>query len=248
MMHMVEGQKVFQSGGKDGTVVIFADDREAQSPVVERLGLLGAEVRVKRLDVADFLLSDRVAVEKKTVDDFLQSIVDQRLFKQLGDMCDTYEKPILLIEGGNGFFLRRAIHPNAVRGVFSAIAVDFRVPILWTSDAEETAAQLLAIARREQIEEARGISIRAKRRTESFAQQQEFLMAGLPAVSTVLARRLLKKFKRPAAVFAASETELQKVAGIGKEKARRIKEMLEKKYKAEKDVAGRDGRGVQEKL
>lgn len=220
-------QKIFPVKGK---VLIFADTREADTAVVYALRTMDCIVKTKRLDVADFLLSDRVAVEKKTVDDFLQSLVDGRLFQQLAALCGAYEKPVLLIEGGNSLFLRRAIHPNAIRGAFGAIAVDYRVPILWTSDSEESAAQLFSIAKREQLAEKREVAVRQKRKIESRAAQQEFLLAGLPAVSSILARRLLKHFKSPEKVFSASDKELQKVEGIGKEKAKKIKELLQKKY------------------
>jgi len=214
-------------------VVIFADDREAATLVVAELRKLCA-VQTKRLEVADFLLSDDVAVEKKTISDFLQSLIDGRLFSQLAAMKDNFEKPLLIIEGGDGLFLRRAIHPNAIRGALAAIALDYGVPIIWTADEEDTAATLFVIAKREQLERKRSVSIRGKRKVWPLSYQQKFLVAGLPSVSTVLAERLLRKFKTPARVFAASELALTKVEGIGEEKAKRIREILESEY-AEKD-------------
>ena len=40
-------------------------------------------VELSKLDVADYLLSERVAVEHKTVRDFVDSIIDGRLISQL---------------------------------------------------------------------------------------------------------------------------------------------------------------------
>ena len=60
------------------------------------------------------------------------------------------------------------------------------------------------------------------------------MVCGLPLVSTVLARRLLGKFGSPEAVFNASEEELQKVKGIGKELAAKIKNVLETKFKTDR--------------
>jgi Fanconi anemia group M protein len=58
-------------------------------------------------------------------------------------------------------------------------------------------------------------------------------MAGLPNVSTKLSRSLLKEFKTPRKVFSANHERLMKVDGIGKEKARRIWELLNKEYECE---------------
>lgn len=216
---------------KTDKIVIFVDDREVSSGIVSELKQLGVDVIIKRLAVADFLLSEIVAVERKTIDDFLQSIVDRRIFEQLNALSENFEKPILLIEGSK-LNVARAIHPNAVRGTLSAIAVDFRVPILWTETPEETAALLFTIAKREQTQEKREVAIRGKRKALSSEQEQEFLVCGLPNISTVLAKRLLEHFKTPERIFKASEEELKEVEGIGKEKAKRVKEILGKIYKS----------------
>lgn len=229
-----EKQKVIRPAGK---ILIFADDREAVTLAALELERLGAIVQSKRLEVADFILSERVGVEKKTAADFIQSIIDGRLFEQMSALVENFARPILIIEGDLWAAVsERRVHLNAIRGALGSIAIDYRVPILWAADHEETAALLFAIARREQLVEKREPAIRGKRAALSFAQQQEFLIAGLPHVSTKLARRLLEKFKTPAKVFAANERQLQKVEGIGKEKARRIREMLENKYATEKQA------------
>jgi ERCC4-type nuclease len=55
---------------------------------------------------------------------------------------------------------------------------------------------------------------------------QEFLLAGLPDVNTMLSRNLLKKFRTPKRVFSASPEKLMTVEGIGELKARKIWELL----------------------
>ena len=181
------------------------------------------------LPVADYLLSERVGVERKTSRDFLKSIIDGRLFKQLANLKDNYDKPLLIIEGNN-LLDEKMLHPNAVRGAITSVAVEFSVPIIWTKNPGETADMLFTIARREQIKLNKSVSIRTKRRFLSENQQQEFLISGLSGVSTVTAKRLLKHFKTPERVFSASEKELQDVEGIGKVMAKNIKKVLQKKY------------------
>ncbi len=206
-------------------VKIFADNRENPAVVseLERLCV----IEMKNLPVGDYICSERAVVERKSESDFASSIMDGRLFPQIKELC-SYEKPVLLIEK-NGQSLSR-IHPNAVRGALASLALDFSVPIIFSQSFIDTAGIIFQIARREQVCEKRNLSIRQKAGIISAESHQEFLVAGLPSVSTVLAKRLLSRFRTPQKVFSASESELQEIEGIGKEKARRIFEMLNSEH------------------
>ncbi|KUO40733.1 MAG: hypothetical protein APZ16_01060 [Candidatus Hadarchaeum yellowstonense] len=206
-------------------VRIIADHREEASGVIEELRGLGVDLEVCQLKVGDFILSDRVGVERKSVDDFLQSIVDKRLMPQAQMLRETFERPVLIIEG-KGLYNRRAIHPNAISGTLAALAVDVGIPIIPTVDEKETALILVAIARREQISEKREVAVRGEPKKFSLPECQRFIVEGLPGVSAVLAKRLLEHFGTVERVMCASEQELQQVDGIGREKAREIRRVL----------------------
>lgn len=210
-------------------VKIIADHREMPSGVVHEVVQLGIEVESRQLDVGDFILSDRVGVERKSAGDFLQSMVDKRLLTQAKALSETFERPVLILEGED-LYSRRAIHPNAIRGALAALAVDFGISILPTKDEKETAAILAIIARREQTELAREVAIRGEAKGLTLPEQQRFIVEGLPGVSVVLAERLLAHFKSPEKVMAASEAELQEVHGIGKVKAKEIRRVLSSYY------------------
>ncbi len=222
----VFGQKILPNG----KITVFVDHRE-NNMVPAYIKECGADVILKQLKVADYICSDRVAIEKKTVPDFLQSIVNQRIFKQTGELAESFERPLLILEGNpDMLFYERQIHPNTVRGVLSSIAIDYKVPIIWTANSKETAGMIYWIAKREQDHEKRGIQIRAKVRTETLADKQEYIVAGLPNVSNVLTKRLLKEFKTIKKLFSANQKRLQKVEGIGEEKAKKIWEVLNKEH------------------
>jgi len=55
------------------------------------------------LKVGDFVLSGRVVVETKTVNDLAASIIDGRLFDQLAAMTDLYGRSVLLVEGDSPY-------------------------------------------------------------------------------------------------------------------------------------------------
>jgi len=210
-------------------IKIIADHREVPSGIIEELRGLGADVKACQLIVGDFILSDRVAVERKSTGDFLQSIVDRRLLQQLKVLRETFERPLLILEGKN-LFHRRAIHPNAIRGALAAIVVDLGVPILSTKDEKETAQLLLAIAKREQMAENREVAIRGEPKGLTLPENQRYIVEGFPGVSAVLAKRLLEHFGTVERVMCASEDELKEVHGIGKEKASRIRKVLTATY------------------
>ena len=219
-----------------GKVTVFADHRENNS-VPSHIRELGAEVILKQLEVADYICSDRVAVEKKTVPDFLQSIVNQRIFKQAGEISNSFERPLFLLEGNpEMLFYERNLHPNTVRGVLSSIAIDYKIPIIWTANPKESANMIYWIAKREQLIDSKGIQIRAKVKIESLQDQQEFMVAGLPSVSNVLSKRLLEQFGSVKKVFSAKPNKLQKIEGIGEEKAKKIWDVLNAEYKKEGDT------------
>jgi len=80
------------------------------------------------------------------------------------------------------------------------------------------------------VAEKRGIAIRGKAKFLSENQQQEFVVAGLPKISTLKAKALLKHFGTPEAVFTADEEALRQVPGIGEGIARVVRRLLERKY------------------
>jgi ERCC4-type nuclease len=207
---------------KKPKIIVYVDKREPA--VAQELSNFECEVELKHLVIGDFILSDRVAVERKTAQDFISSVIDQRLFKQLNELKQNFEKPVLLIEGNN--IEREGINQNVIRGALASIALDYSIPIIWTRDVNETAGMLYWIARREQLDEKRTVSIRGKKKGRNLKESQEFLVAGLPGISTVRAREILKHFGSPMKFFIAKEDELKKVKKVGPKTIKNIKKIL----------------------
>jgi ERCC4-related helicase/ERCC4-type nuclease len=203
---------------------IVLDHREQAGGVTRHLHALGAQLEARQLDVGDFVLSDRVVVERKTATDFIDSLIDGRLFEQLKAL-KSYPRPFVVIEG-DGLYGVRNLSAEAVAGALAAITVDHGIPVLQTKDALETARFLASVAKREQQREGRKIALRpGKPLTDD--ERQLFLLGGLPGVSDVLARRLLERFGSVLGVFNASVRELADVEGLGPQKASEIRRLLE---------------------
>lgn len=56
---------------------ILIDHREMRSGVAEALGRLGADIETAALKVGDYVVSDRVAFERKTVDDLFATLFER---------------------------------------------------------------------------------------------------------------------------------------------------------------------------
>ncbi len=208
---------------------VIVDHREASSRVIREIYRLDLEVDMQQLEVGDYILSERVGVERKTVRDFLQSLIDGRLLGQSRDLAESFERPLMIIEG-NGLYTERNIHPNAIRGALACITVDYHIPTIFTEDETETAQIIASIAGREQKDRKSDIPIRCQRKVLSLPELQRFVVEGLPGVSAVLTKRLLNHFGSVEKVMDASKDELKEVHGIGEEKAKEIRRILEAEY------------------
>ncbi|MCJ7570526.1 MAG: DEAD/DEAH box helicase [Candidatus Thermoplasmatota archaeon] len=214
---------------KQENVTIIVDQREYRSNVVRNLAIKGVIIEPQQLDVGDYILSSRIGVERKSTEDFLSSLIDGKLFRQIQRLRDSYSRPILILEGEN-LFTHRNMNHNAIYGSLASISVDYGIPIMTTKDELETANLLSVIAKREQKEEKKAVAIRGEKTQMSLNERQQFLVEGLPNISAILARRLLLHFGSIRDIANATEEELQEVNGIGKNIASEIIRVLNSNY------------------
>ncbi len=208
---------------------VIVDHRELSSPIPRLLSEMGVSIIPEQLPAGDYVISEDVAVERKTASDFLQSLIDKRLFDQIIKLKEVYENPILIIEGESLYGLRN-IHQNAIRGALASIVVDYNLPILWSRDADDTAKLIYAVVSRRQSIRDSSFSLKKGKLPVTISEIQERLISSLPQINQVLARRLLKLFKKPINIFNSSEEDLKKVSGIGEKKVKMIKEVLNTEY------------------
>lgn len=183
-------------------ICVDSNEASARRDIVNYLRLSGFDVDIRKLDVCDYVVSDRCGVERKSVADFLGSVKDGRLFKQAGDMAGVYERPVLALEGRVSRALRRSrMRPSSVYGALACLALDFGVSVIPTDDAEATAVLLHRLAYREQAMEERPVQLRSVRRDMPPHTQQLFLLSGLPQIGSTLAEELLRRFDTPFRVF-----------------------------------------------
>jgi fanconi anemia group M protein len=210
-------------------LLIRVDSREHSSPVPALLAAFpDVTLSFAALPSADYLLSDDVAVERKSASDFVASILDRRLFGQTTRMKVLFPRAMLIIEG-DLTQVPHSIDMEAIRGALAFLTVREGITVLQVADATETAAMLRIMARHAQERMGQPVSLREPRPQieELYAA---YLVEGLPGVGPRRARMLLAHFGSPAAIMCAAVEELSKVPGIGKKSAQRIWQAVNAHY------------------
>ena len=221
--------KVLEKPKKENNFpIVYADSREGNSKVIRHLTEMEMDVKIQSMAVADYQVSDEVAIERKTAKDFVDSIIDKRLFKQARELSEEFKKPILILEGDDLY--AGMVNANAIRGSIASIALDFGISIIPTRNAQDTAAMIKRIAIREQNGERTPVQVRTDKKPLSLLEQQLFIVESLPSIGPVNAKNLLEHFGSVSNVINASEKELQEVEGIGKKTAESIKKVVDSKY------------------
>ena len=194
-------------------LAIIADNHEKNSLVISELLELGIDAEMQHLPVADFLVNG-VAIERKTISDFLSSMINKRLARQLEEI-KQYPKSLLIIEGIDEQELynddnHEGINANAIRGFLLSIVLEFQVPIIFTKDYADTAKFISVLAKKEKKEH---ISLRAVKKSLNKKEQLQYILEGFPGIGPATAKKLLKKFKTIRGIINASEDELKKEIG-----------------------------------
>jgi Fanconi anemia group M protein len=200
---------------------ICVDSNEAskRKDIITYLKFNGFNVEIKHLDVCDYVVSDRVGVERKDASDFIGSMKDGRVFSQARGMAEIYEKPVIILEGQMKKALKRSsMRQSSIYGALSSLALDYGINVIPTDDPESTAILLHRMAYREQVKENRTVQLRSVNRSLPMHQQQQYLLSGLPQIGVTLAENLLNTFETPYRVIMAFAEAEVKTSASGKTK------------------------------
>ncbi len=208
--------------------MIIVDKREKNSFVIAELLSKNAEIKLELLDVADYVIGD-IGIERKTINDFINSMLNKRLLRQLEEL-KQYNRQLLIVEGDyEQLYGRGKLNDNAIRGMLLSIIFDFNIPVIFTRDSEDT-ANFLILLDKKLNKKPREISLKAKKRAYSLAEQMQFIVEGFPSIGPSLARQLLKKFKTIKALANASLPELESVPKLGKKRAKLLHDLINMPY------------------
>lgn len=207
--------------------VVWADDREAASPVPAALKELpGVKLHYKRLAVGDYLVNGRCVFERKTLSDFAGSIVDGRLFVQADKLARSTIPSAIILEGRGSDLPAIHMRRESLQGAMISLSLIFHLPVLRAIDASETAKLMVYASEQIIRHESDGVS-RYGRRPKCKRRMQLRILQGLPGIGPTRAAQLLDQFGSVGAVMIASQERLQQVGGLGSKTAMGIREALQ---------------------
>ncbi len=208
---------------------LVVDHREPRE-MVERLRTVrNLEVEVAQLEIGDYVATNHdndrtVMVERKTVNDLVQSIVgdDKRFFHQATALAAGNAISLFLIEGDP--YRQDRLSIRNIDGALSYLMVVKRLPVLFSRSLPHSAALIAKVVRHGLY----GLGYPDPGGSRSNAPQDPrvasaYLLTSIPGVSATIAARLVAAFGSVAGVCAASEADLRTINGIGAKVAANIR-------------------------
>ena len=217
-------------------VKIRMDYREKASGLGDLLQETELILEIGQVPYGDYIINDAITIERKTAKDFLISIIDGRLFKQLSNLKKHCSRPLLLIEG-NPYETDLAFDPLAIKGALLSTQAIWHVPVIFSSSKEETRDIFLMLGRQEESR-LDVVPLRGGYRPKRIKSKQLFLIQGLPQVGPTMAKRLLEHFGSVAKTMNATVAELMRVEGIGQVSAKAIRAILDEEIETDSFQTG----------
>jgi DNA excision repair protein ERCC-4 len=204
---------------------VVVDDREPADVAACLRGLEGVTVSMARLRAGDYVVDRRVWFERKTFQDFAQSLVDGRLFEQAGRLRSGGGRAVYVLEGTSRDLANVGVSREALQGALITLQVVLDIPVLRSLSVAET-ARLIVYTGRQLQRQAAGAYQRPGYRPKGRRARQLYILQGLPGVGPTRAARLLDTFGNVESVFIADEEELAGVAGLGARTAAAIRSVV----------------------
>jgi DNA excision repair protein ERCC-4 len=82
----------------ESAMKVIVDMREFRSELPSMLHKRGFHIEPVTLEVGDYVLTPTICVERKSINDLIESLSNGRLYNQCNAMSRSYKTPILLIE------------------------------------------------------------------------------------------------------------------------------------------------------
>ena len=218
--------------------LVDSREKEKIKGIVIRKGL---PHRVTALGSGDFALrrltppvETIIGIERKSVQDLVQSIQSKRLFDQCDRMVKSYQIPMLFISGDVSDYLVKmqgmhmTINTNVIYGSVASLMVRGEIQVAWFPDD----VTLIDVAYRvcEKVSEGKyGMGIKARPKYLEFSPQR--VLMKVPGLTSTIADRILKKYVTLKVVANLDLEKLSSIDGVGEKMAGKIYELFNKEWK-----------------
>ncbi|CAL1284344.1 unnamed protein product [Larinioides sclopetarius] len=206
---------------------ILVDSRELASgkPVISALrNKYGMNPVVMQLSAADYIISNKIAVERILDSDFPSCAIPLKIIEKVKAMSEMYEKPFVIIEtdsrkrslGFNKFgtkhlqfSVQACLHPS--------------IKVLYSNSVDDTCNILCSLFEKEK---QKGLHINVPVALNSSSQKLFNFYNSLPHVSPVCALNFVYHFPSVNRFFKSSADELKKASFISSNKAKSVIQYL----------------------
>lgn len=222
--------------GNEKKIDLKIDFREQRSGIVGEIEKLADSITFEMsiLPTGDYLIGDKIIVERKTLSDFLVSIKTGRIFQQAYRIAQSDKNGLIILEGDKSMVDSSSMSRKAVQGALIHLTVFIGIPVIRSMNIQETAILLVDLFHQCQKQElprqkqiisgSPGIRINKKQR------QKLFLLQNLPGIGTKKGLALLRSFNTIENIVNAAPADLTKVRGIGNKLAERIFTILHEPF------------------
>jgi ERCC4-type nuclease len=198
--------------------------------MLAELGMEIVPIEEDEGNVDRYILSDQVAVERRTGSGLLQGIMDKTLFTSAVYLYEHFQVAVLIVEGEVDYTYTR-FDPQAIRGALSSMPLQYGVSVLSTPSVEES-VQLIAMMTRHAQVGVPEISLTPKRKAVDLPDMQRRVIEMLPGCGMVMARDLLQHFGSVKPIVNGSEEDFRTMRGIGAKKATEMHRVLNAEYES----------------
>lgn len=208
--------------------IVIVDTRELRSSLPMLLHQAEVGIVPVTLEVADFVLSPDIGVERKSLQDLHGSFGSGRLFNQADALCRYYKVPCLLIEldshrplsltassGG----IQSEIHVTSILSKMVLLIQQFpSLRLLWAKGARDAAELFVKIKHHEKEPDvtkavALGVGAKGADNEELFNAGPKALLRNLPGIDSQNLQRVLRKVRNVATLVTMSLGEMTDVLG-----------------------------------
>ena len=212
--------------------MVIAIDKQEPQELVDEIRKLKVEVDYKKLGVGDVLIGDEDVWERKTMSDFVGSLVDGRIWEQLRNMKKNYKHSMVILEGdlpgtlpNQAYILRKRL-----RMTIASIRHDWRIPVDRTDNIKDTAMFLVAYYSR-MGREKRKYYRPVKKQSKDPRYIVSDVLCALPNIGRKKAEEMLLEYGSVKNVVNLTAEEFSKFKGISKSGGNEIHSLLNMELK-----------------
>ena len=227
-------------------MVVIIDDRENPKVINKMLVAFGdrthnpsGQAQVKRLKAADYIIGD-IGIEAKEINDLWQSILgigrSRTIYAQLTDLCEAFERPMLVVYGTQIKVYQRPGAPrqnarnvharahNVIKSFKQEMYHRFpKIQFMQVNSIDEFVEYIAKVHHLQAIGHRLAIPAPVVR-TPDHLDPRVACLAAMPGLTTIHAEAILKKFGSIPKLLRSktSQASLMEIEGIGRKKAQTI--------------------------